>query len=452
MVKNSIRYICTECGWGSAKWIGRCGGCKSWGTVAAQPVSASGGGPAAPGTPARAITEISAQASTKTPTGVGELDRALGGGTVPGMVILLAGEPGIGKSTLLLDVAAKAAKTGGGASVLYISGEESAPQVRARAERIGALENRLLLASESSLPAVLGHLNAVHPDLAVIDSVQTVSDPQTEGTTGGVAQVRAVTAALVNYAKTSAVPLILVGHVTKEGAIAGPRTLEHLVDTVCQFEGDRHSQLRMIRAVKNRFGPTDEIGCFEMGESGIRELSDPSGVFLSARSSSVPGTCVTVTLEGRRPMPVEVQALIVPAAGPPKRTTSGLDFSRVSMMLAVIRSRLGIACEKNDVFVSTVGGAKTPEPAADLAVSLALASAAADLPVAPGTVALGEVSLTGELRPIAGLQRRLNEAARLGFTAAVIPAQSETVKVPPKMVLKPVADLNGAAKAALCTT
>lgn len=376
----------------------------------------------------------------------------LGGGIVPGVVILMAGEPGVGKSTLLLDVAAKAAqeaKKNGKPPVLYVTGEESASQVRSRAERIGALHEHLLLTAEADLAKILGHVGDSKPSLLIVDSVQTIMDPQVDGAAGGVAQVRSVTSTLVNTAKASDLPVMLVGHVTKDGSIAGPRVLEHLVDVVCQFEGDRHSRLRLVRAVKNRYGATDEVGCFELVDSGIHGLADPSGLFLSARNLTVPGTCVTVTLEGRRPMPVEVQALSVAAAGPPRRTTSGVDSSRVAMMLAVLQSRLGIEFERNDVFVSTVGGAKASEPSVDVAIALALASAALDLPLAPGVIAIGEVSLTGELRPVVGLQRRINEAARLGFHTAVVPVTGDDLKVPDGMSVRAVADVQSAARSVL---
>jgi len=274
---------------------------------------------------------------------VDEFDRVLGGGLVPGAVVLLAGEPGVGKSTLLLDVAARAAEVAEGSGrppVLYVTGEESASQVRLRAERIGALHPRLHLAAESDLGKVLGHVKEARPSLLVVDSVQTIADPRVDGSAGGVAQVRAVTSALVSAAKSRGLPVLLVGHVTKDGSIAGPRVLEHLVDVVCQFEGDRHSPLRMVRAVKNRYGPTEEVGCFELGEGGIAGLADPSGLFLSARNRTVPGTCVTMVLEGRRPIPVEVQALVVASSSSPRRTTSGLDSSRVAMTVAVLQSRL----------------------------------------------------------------------------------------------------------------
>lgn len=449
-------YVCTECGWTTLKWVGRCGQCHAWGTIVATSERESGG-PAlpaalAPRSPAQPITAVSAQASVKQPTGVSEFDRVLGGGLVPGVVVLLAGEPGVGKSTLLLDVAAQAAARAseqGAAPVLYVTGEESASQVRARAERIGALHPALLLASESDLARVLGHVEASKPALLIVDSVQTIADPNVEGAAGGVAQVRAVASALVSLAKSRDLPVLMVGHVTKDGAIAGPRVLEHLVDVVCQFEGDKHSRLRLVRAVKNRYGATDEVGCFELVEDGIRGLADPSGLFLSARNLTVPGTCVTVTLEGRRPMPVEVQGLSVPAPGPPRRTTAGVDNSRVSMMLAVLQSRLGVEFEKRDIFVATVGGARANEPATDLAIALALASSAADLPLAPGVVAIGEVSLTGELRPVVGLQQRLNEAARLGFSVALVPAASDHIKTPEGLTVRRIRNVQEAVTSVL---
>ena len=331
--------------------------------------------------------------------------------------------------------------------MLYVSGEESASQVRLRAERIGALHDHLHLAAESDLATILGHVDSVRPSLLVVDSVQTAADSQIEGAAGGVAQVRGVTSALVADAKTRSMPVLLVGHVTKEGSIAGPRVLEHLVDVVCQFEGDRHSPLRMVRAVKNRYGPTEEVGCFELNEAGIRGLADPSGLFLSSRRENVPGTCVTMALEGRRPMPVEVQALIVPSSGPPRRTTSGLESSRAAMAIAVLQSRLGLDLDRCDVFLSTVGGARSAEPATDAAMALALASARLGRPLTAGTAAIGEVSLTGELRPVTGIQQRLAEARRLGFGAAIVPrgTREANVKVPGGLALLECDDILEAA-------
>ena len=437
-------YACTSCGWTTAKWVGRCGECQEWGSVAeVAPVTGI--------TKARVgavrplpIADVAPDTARTRPTGVDELDRVLGGGLVAGAVVLVAGEPGVGKSTLLLDVASRAAQQG--RTVLYVSGEESAGQVRLRAERIGALRPRLLIAAETDLGTVLGHVQQAQPDLLVVDSVQTVASDAVDGTAGNVTQVREVAASLIRVAKERGMATLLVGHVTKDGSIAGPRVLEHLVDVVCQFEGDRHSRLRLVRAVKNRYGPTDEVGCFDLSDAGITGLADPSGLFLSRHAEPVPGTCVTVTLEGRRPLVSEVQALVAPsAAAQARRATSGLDASRVSMVLAVLERRAGIRMAGADTYVSTVGGARLVEPACDLAVALALASAAQELPLAAGTVALGEVGLTGEVRRVEGVARRLAEAARRGFRRAVVPASSDDpVPAPEGMLVHEVADVHGA--------
>jgi DNA repair protein RadA/Sms len=385
--------------------------------------------------PARPIATISAAPARARPTGVAELDRVLGGGLVPGAVVLLAGEPGVGKSTLLLDVAQRwaagsgcASRAGGNSSpALVVSGEESVSQVRLRAERIGALHDQLYLAAETDLGAVLGHLDAVKPGLLVLDSVQTISAPGTDGVPGGVTQVRGVTAALVAVAKERGVATVLVGHVTKDGQVAGPRVVEHLVDVVLHFEGDRHSSLRMVRGMKNRFGASDEVGCFEMHEGGISSLADPSGLFLTRYTQPVPGTCVTVAMEGRRALVTEVQALVgAPMAGSPRRTVSGLDSARLAMVLAVLqrrneRLRNDKKLHEREVFAATVGGIRVVEPAADLALALAVASGAHNLAMAPDMVAIGEVGLTGEVRRVGAASRRLAEAARLGFRYALVP-------------------------------
>jgi DNA repair protein RadA/Sms len=350
---------------------------------------------------------------------MGELDRVLGGGLVPGAVVLLAGEPGVGKSTLLLEAGALAAEAG---RVLYVTGEESAAQVRLRADRIGAVSDSLYLAAETDFAALLGHVAAVDPDLLIVDSVQTISAAGIDGVPGGITQVREITSALTALAKQRTLTTVLVGHVTKDGSVAGPRTLEHLVDVVLQFEGDARGQLRMVRALKNRFGPTDEIGCFELGEFGLVGLPDPSGLFLSGRHEAVPGTCVTVTLEGRRPLVAEVQTLVCQVDGEPHRVVSGLDFARVGMVAAVLRRRAGVGIGRHDIFAATVGGVRLTEPSADLALALAIASARADTSVPPDVVAIGEVGLAGEIRRVTGIQRRIAEAERMGFRRAIIPA------------------------------
>jgi DNA repair protein RadA/Sms len=358
---------------------------------------------------------------------------------VPGAVVLLAGEPGVGKSTLLLEVAHRCAQSGRRA--LYVTGEESAGQVRLRAERTGALHEELYLAAESDLSALLGHLDAVHPAMLVVDSVQTMSTSAAEGSAGGVSQVRAVATVLIAAAKERGLPVVLVGHVTKDGSVAGPRVLEHLVDVVLHFEGDRHSTLRMVRGVKNRFGPADEVGCFELRDDGIAGLPDPSGLFLSRRDTGVPGTAVTVVVEGKRPLLAEVQALVAASSlATPRRAVSGLDSARVAMVLAVTERRGGVTLGGSDVYTATVGGMRVIEPAADLAVALAVASAVSDATLPDRTVVIGEIGLAGEVRRVNGIGRRLAEAARLGFTRALVPPDC-TDRVPDGLRVLEVPDL-----------
>lgn len=425
MASAKTSFVCTECGWTTVKWVGRCAECQQWDTM--QEASAGRGLGSTkqvsavrlvPAATAKPITDVSTKPVAAWPTKVGEFDRVLGGGLVPGAVILLSGEPGVGKSTLLLEVAANAAR--GGEKVLYVSGEESVGQVRLRAERTGALVDQLYLAAETDLATVLGQIEAVSPQLLVIDSVQTIASAEIDGAAGMPSQVREVAANLIRVAKEKALPVIMVGHVTKDGSIAGPRALEHLVDVVCHFEGDRQTSLRFVRSLKNRFGPTDEVGCFEMTGDGIREVPDPSGLFLSRGEAPVSGTCVTVTIEGKRALIAEVQALVVKSSSPqPRRVTNGVDSSRVAMLLAVLERRAGMRVGELDVYVSTVGGVKLSEPAADLAIAVAIASAVADKPVAHNLAAFGEISLAGEIRKVTNDKARANEAKRLGFTRIV---------------------------------
>jgi DNA repair protein RadA/Sms len=402
-------YHCIECGWMAAKWVGRCGECQVWGSVVE--VGARPGGSA---TVATAIREAAIPVSRVD----AECDRVLGGGLVAGAVVLLAGEPGVGKSTLLLDIAARSARSG--QTVLYVTGEESAGQVRLRAERIGALEDTLLVAAETDLGTILAHVEATRPDLLLVDSIQAIASAEVEGTPGGVSQVREVASALIQVAKRRGIPTILVGHVTKDGVVAGPRLVEHLVDVVCQFDGDHQSSLRLLRAVKNRFGTVDEVGCFTLTDTGIEQVPDPSGLFLSHGGPRVAGTCATITIVGKRPLAAEIQALVAPSAlANPRRATSGIDSSRVAMILAVLHRRAGLSVAAEDVYVSTIGGARVVEPAADLA--LALAGAVRDRPIRAGFVAIGEVALSGAIRPVVGLAQRVAEADRLGFTDVVVP-------------------------------
>ena len=458
MAKAKQTFRCTECGWVSPKWVGQCRECREWGTIDEVAPAGTGTAKLAVITPTKAaqpIAQVDIEQARAIPTGIGEVDRVLGGGIVPGAVVLLAGEPGVGKSTLLLEVAAAMANSSNSRKpVLYITGEESASQVRLRAERVGAMSEQLLLTAQSDLGAVLGHIEDADPALLILDSVQTITSSTVEGGPGGTAQVRAVAAGVIAAAKQRNMPVLLVGHVTKDGGIAGPRILEHLVDVVCQFEGDRHARLRLLRAVKNRYGATDEVGCFELGERGMIELPDPSGLFLSNTATNVPGTCVTVTLEGRRPMPTEIQALVAASgAGTPRRTTAGVDHSRMAMTLAVLQARLGVDVSSADVYVSTVGGAKTAEPAIDLALALAVVSAAKDQAVLPSLIAIGEVGLTGDVRQCVGVQRRLSEAARLGFTTALVPAAGAAeLRVPDGVAVMPVSNLAMAVSFALPAT
>lgn len=352
-----------------------------------------------------------------------ELDRVLGGGLVPGAVVLLAGEPGVGKSTLLLEVAYQWAKTVDRS--LYVTGEESAGQVRLRAERTGNVHDRMFLAAESDLSAILGHVDDVKPGVLIVDSVQTMASLLVDGSPGGVTQVKAVTSGLVALAKERGLPVVLVGHVTKDGTVAGPRVLEHLVDVVLQFEGDKHSTLRMVRGIKNRFGAADEIGCFELVEEGIVGVPDPSGLFISQTAEPVPGTAITVAMEGKRPLLGEVQALVSSTSAPqPRRAVSGLDSARVAMVLAVLEKRGGLKLADKDVYVATVGGMKITEPGIDLALVLALTSSFGDVALSPRLVSVGEVGLAGEIRRVPSVGRRLAEAARLGFTHALVPPDS----------------------------
>lgn len=422
MSKLKAVFRCGECGGGSPKWLGRCPACEAWGSLVSelerdQPLVA-----VAPSSRAVPIGEVDLGAYRATPTGLGELDRVLGGGLVPGSVTVLGGEPGIGKSTLLLQVLAGMAVLG--QKCLLVTAEESAQQVRARADRLGTIASDLFLAAETSLPHVLGHVAELQPDVLVIDSIQSVFDPELSSSPGSVAQVRECAHRLVREAKTRGMATVLVGHVTKEGGLAGPRVLEHLVDTVLSFEGERHHALRLLRAVKHRFGSTAELGLFEMAERGLLGVPDPSKLFLADRRKGVAGSVVVPTVEGHRPLLVEVQALVTKSNLPqPRRNAQGLDAGRLSLLLAV----LGGYGER-DVHVSAVGGVRIVEPGADLALALAVVSSLRGLPIAGDVVACGEVGLGGEVRQVSQTPRRLVEAARLGFKVAIVP---ESAPPPP---------------------
>ena len=424
MAKVRTVFRCPECGASAPKWVGQCPGCQAWGTLVEEllaPVVSgittsllSANGPPVP------IGDVDPTEFSPRPTGVGELDRVLGGGLVPGSVTLLGGEPGIGKSTVLLQACAEVAAAG--RKVLYLSGEESPQQIRLRAERLGALHPLLYLAAETALPNVIAAIAEVEPDFVVVDSVQTLTHPEMASAPGSVAQVRECSHRLVQEAKRRDCAVVLVGHVTKDGNLAGPRVLEHVVDTVLAFEGDRHHALRLLRVVKHRFGSTQELGLFEMTETGLHGVPDPSGLFLIDRRRGVPGSVVVPTIEGARPILVEIQALVTESSLPsPRRSAQGIDSGRLSMILAVLEQRAGFKASKADVFALAVGGVKVGEPGADLAVALALASTMTQIPVDYHLVACGEIGLGGELRQVAHTQRRLSEAARLGFKRAVVP-------------------------------
>jgi DNA repair protein RadA/Sms len=422
MARVSTTFRCTECGWSTSKWVGQCGECQQWNTI----VDFSNGNTSrsieaariGEGRAAQPITEIGTESVAHWPSGIAEFDRVLGGGIVPGATILLSGEPGVGKSTLLLEVASRASARG--QRVLYVSAEESVSQVRLRAERTGALQPTLFLAAETDLATILGQIDSVKPNLVIVDSVQTVASSMSDGLAGGPSQVREVASTLIRVSKDRNLPILLVGHVTKDGTIAGPRLLEHLVDVVLHFEGDRQTALRFVRAMKNRFGPTDEVGCFEMTGDGIAEVADPSGLFLSRTRTPASGTCVTITVEGRRALPVEVQALVVPTQAPmPRRVVNGVDGSRVAMLLAVLERRAKLPLSGHDVYVSTVGGIRVTEPGADLAIALAIASAFRDKAFPVDQAAIGEISLAGEIRPAANTKQRITEARRLGFATVI---------------------------------
>jgi len=422
-------FKCTECGWAGAKWVGRCPECQAWSSVVESGGSSNRAGlktttqGIAPNQPARPVAHIQVGEVERTHTGLSELDRVLGGGLVAGQCVLLAGEPGVGKSTLLLAAANTFADSNGGnRKVLYVSGEESAEQISIRARRIGAMSPNVLIADETDLAVLLGHVEDVDPDLLIVDSVQTIASAELDGRAGGVAQVHEVTQVLTRAAKGRRMPLLLIGQSTRDNSVAGPRSLEHLVDTVLTFEGDRGTPLRLLRANKNRYGPADEVACFEQTDDGLQEVTDPSSLFRSHRDAAIPGTCITITLEGRRALLVEVQSLTTPSSSSnPLRRTTGLDNTRAAMLTAVTERAARIKLWDKDIYLATVAGAKVSDPGADLAMCLALTSAARDQALSDDMVAIGEVALSGDVRPVPGLAQRISEAARLGFTTAIVP-------------------------------
>jgi DNA repair protein RadA/Sms len=423
MAKDKTVYTCSECGGTSPRWLGKCPHCNAWNTLEEGVAEAAGAArnrfqSLAKSQPVATLADIDAADVARTPTGQEELDRVLGGGIVAGGVVLIGGDPGIGKSTLLLQaVDALSAQM----PVLYVSGEESAAQLALRSRRLGLAGTQVRVLAETQLEKILATLDAERPAFCVIDSIQTVYSEQLTSAPGSVAQVRECAAHLTRAAKASGCCVVLVGHVTKEGALAGPRVLEHMVDTVLYFEGDTHSSFRLVRAIKNRFGAVNEIGVFAMTERGLKGVANPSAIFLSTHGEPVPGSCVLVTLEGTRPLLVEIQALVDSGGPSPRRLSVGLDRDRLAMLLAVLHRHAGVACMDQDVFVNAVGGVRISEPAADLAVLLAIQSSLRGKPLPRGFIAFGEVGLAGEVRPAPRGQERLREAAKLGFSVAVVP-------------------------------
>src|SRR3954463_5113099 len=424
MAKDKTIYSCTDCGGNTPKWQGKCPNCGAWNTlietVAESPVAGRHRfASLAKSSAVAVLSEIEASEIERQPTGIGELDRVLGGGIVEGGVVLIGGDPGIGKSTLLLQALDGLQRAQ--VPALYVTGEESGAQVALRSRRLGLDNSQVSVLAEIQLEKILATITATQPAVAVIDSIQTVYSDQLTSAPGSVAQVRECAAHLTRIAKSLGTSIVLVGHVTKEGALAGPRVLEHMVDTVLYFEGDTHSSFRLVRAIKNRFGAVNEIGVFAMTERGLKGVSNPSAIFLSTHAEPVPGTCVLVTLEGTRPLLVEIQALVDSGGPSPRRLSVGLDRDRLAMLLAVLHRHAGVDCMDQDVFVNAVGVVRTSNPAADLAVMLAITSSLRGKPLPKGFIAFGEVGLTGEVRPAPRGQERLKEAAKLGFSVAVVP-------------------------------
>ena len=436
MAKKKTKFVCQECGYETPKWMGRCPGCHEWNTMVEELNSESS---TVPGTgmhrkskreKAIPITQVEKLDQPRSDTGIRELNRVLGGGLVPGSFVLVGGDPGIGKSTLLLQATHELARRG--LSVLYVSGEESAEQIRLRADRLDALSDRLLVVSETDLTAVELLMDEVRPKLMVIDSIQTMFHPDIASAPGSVAQVRECTGQLMRWAKEQNIAIIIVGHVTKSGSLAGPRMLEHMVDCVLYFEGERHHTYRVLRAVKNRFGSTNEIGVFEMKEEGLAEVENPSELFLSGRPVGAPGTAVTASMEGTRPVLVELQALVAPTSfATPKRMAAGIDYNRVTMIMAVLEKRLGLFLQNYDAYINVVGGVRIDEPTVDLSVAVSLASSFRDVAVSPFDLFIGEVGLTGEVRGVSRIEQRVAEAHNMGFKRVILPEKNCQGWTPP---------------------
>ncbi len=445
-MKIKTRYVCSACGYESAKWMGKCPGCDGWNTleeetvrVEKQPSRQLSGLRAKP----TSLAHVDVSDYERLLCGIGELDRVLGGGVVRGSLVLVGGDPGIGKSTLLLQLAAQLDKR---ATLFYVSGEESEKQLKMRADRLTDEVPSFMVLSETDITTIVSSLDDIKPDVLIIDSIQTMYHPDITSAPGSISQVREATLTLMRYAKENATAVFIVGHVTKDGAIAGPKVLEHMVDCVLYFEGERNHSYRVLRAVKNRFGSTNEIGVFEMTDTGLHEVENPSLMLLEGRPEQTPGSSVVCTMEGSRPVLAEVQALVCPSAfAVPRRTATGVDYNRVNLMIAVLEKRVGLNLQNQDAYVNIIGGIRLDEPAVDLALALAIASAHRNSPIDSSIAAIGEVGLTGELRAVSQIERRLAEVLKLGFTACVIPqANTKNLRVPPGMRVLPAKNLTEA--------
>lgn len=449
MPKIKSQFICTECGYTSVKWLGKCPGCNSWNTLMETVISDK---PASEGftakktsAPIKKITEISGEEKERFSTGISELDRVLGGGIVGGSLVLVGGSPGIGKSTLLLQICEN---TGKDKRILYISGEESERQIKIRASRLGVRSENLYLVSETDVEVIVSCINSINPDIVIVDSIQTMHRDDIASSAGSVPQVREATNMFMHIAKQNNISMFIVGHVTKEGALAGPRVLEHMVDCVLYFEGDDRMSFRILRCVKNRFGSTNEIGVFHMTDKGLEEVENPSATLLEGRQKNSPGSAVVSTIEGSRGVLAEIQALVAPSGfGNPRRMANGIDYNRFAMLTAVLERRAGIKLFNSDIYVNVAGGLKLLEPAVDLGICIAIASAELDRPISADVVFIGEVGLNGELRTVSQLGKRLSEAAKMGFKTAVAPSRAlKNITVPKQIKAVGITNLYEAIK------
>ncbi len=448
MPKSKTIYVCQNCGNESPKWLGRCPECNEWNSYAERHISPTPKAAPASGAQAQELSRLPANSVSRLTLPLAEFNRVLGGGIVPGSIVLIGGDPGIGKSTLLLEVASMIA--GYADKVLYVSGEESAHQIKLRADRLGLRGEGLFLLPETDLQTIMERGQEIAPRLVIIDSIQTLHSGDISSTAGSLAQVRECTQRLMRWAKSSNTPILIVGHVTKDGSIAGPNTLEHIVDVVLYLEGERYSSYRLLRGAKNRFGSTDEVGVFEMRDRGLVEVANPSEVFLSQRSEGAVGSVIVPTIEGTRPLLVEIQALTSPTAfGLPRRNANGVDYNRLLMITAVLTKRARLSLGTQDIITNVAGGIKVNEPAADLAIALAIASSFKNARVEPGLVVIGEIGLSGELRSVSQLEKRLTEAAKLGFTTCLIPPLSSGQKLPREIKPIPATTLSQALRLGL---